>query len=86
MKLIYQLFFDYFCFGKKFLVYNMVSRNIKSKYDRSIIGLGWTLLSPMMLAVIYYIVFKKIMHVQTSVLPRASPKYCCSKALSHDNA
>ncbi|HXL72298.1 MAG TPA: ABC transporter permease [bacterium] len=64
MKLIYQLFFDYFCFGKKFLVYNMVSRNIKSKYDRSIIGLGWTLLSPMMLAVIYYIVFKKIMHVQ----------------------
>ncbi len=64
MRLIYQVLFDYFCFGKKFLVYNMVSRNIKSKYDRSIIGLGWTLLSPMMLAVIYYIVFKKVMLVQ----------------------
>jgi ABC-type polysaccharide/polyol phosphate export permease len=64
VQLIYQVFFEYFCFGKKFLVYNMVSRNIKSKYDRSIIGLGWTLLSPMMLAVIYYVVFKKIMHVQ----------------------
>jgi ABC-type polysaccharide/polyol phosphate export permease len=64
VKSIYQAFFDYFCFGKKFLVYNMVSRNIKSKYDRSFIGLGWTLLSPMVLALIYYIVFKKIMRVQ----------------------
>jgi ABC-type polysaccharide/polyol phosphate export permease len=55
---------DYFCLGKKFLVYNMVGRNIKSKYGRSFIGLGWTLLSPMMLAAIYYLVFKQIMRVQ----------------------
>ncbi len=64
LKVIYQTFFDYFCLGKKFLVYNMVGRNIKSKYDRSFVGLGWTLLSPMMLAFIYYLVFKKVMHVQ----------------------
>lgn len=42
----------------------MVSRNIKSKYDRSFIGLGWTLLSPLILALIYYIVFKQILLVQ----------------------
>jgi len=58
------MIFQYFCLGKKFLVYNMVSRNIKSKYGRSILGLGWTVLSPIMLAFMYYLVFKKIMHVQ----------------------
>ena len=63
MKLIRQVFTDYFCLGKKFLVYNMVNRNIKSKYDRSFFGMGWTLLSPLSLAAIYYVVFKKIMNV-----------------------
>ena len=55
---------DIFCLGKKFLVFNMVSRNIKIKYRRSILGLFWTLLNPMALAAIYYFVFKVILKIQ----------------------
>lgn len=64
IKKIKKLFFEYFCFHKKFLVYNLVSRNIKTKYARSWIGLGWTLLHPLLLASMYYLVFKKIMKIQ----------------------
>jgi ABC-type polysaccharide/polyol phosphate export permease len=64
MQILRQSLFDFFCLGKKFLVYNMVGRNIKTKYGRSFIGLGWTILSPLMLAAIYYFVFKMVMRVQ----------------------
>src|SRR5690349_2939222 len=47
---------DIFCLGKKFLVYNMVSRNLKIKYRRSILGVVWTLLSPMAMTFVYYFV------------------------------
>lgn len=55
---------DIFCLGKKFLVYNMVSRNLKIKYRRSILGVFWTLLNPIAIALVYYFVFKVIMKVQ----------------------
>ena len=56
---------DIFCTGKKFLVYNMVGRNLKIKYRRSALGIFWTLLSPLSLVGIYYFVFKVIMQVST---------------------
>lgn len=55
---------DIFCTGKKFLVYNLVGRNLKIKYRRSVFGVLWTLLSPLSLVVIYYFVFKVVMKVQ----------------------
>lgn len=55
---------DIFCLGKKFLVFNLVSRNIKIKYRRSILGLFWTLLTPMAMAAVYYFLFKVILKVQ----------------------
>jgi ABC-type polysaccharide/polyol phosphate export permease len=54
---------DIFCFGKKFLVFNLVSRNLKIKYRRSILGLFWTLLTPMAMSAIYYFVFKVVLRV-----------------------
>jgi ABC-type polysaccharide/polyol phosphate export permease len=56
--------FDFFCLGKKFLVFNMISRNLKSKYRRSFLGVFWTLLSPMAMGIIYYFVFKVILNIQ----------------------
>lgn len=56
---------DLFCFGRKFLVYNLVSRNLKIKFRRSFLGLFWTLLGPFLSAMIYYYVFKVIIRVQT---------------------
>jgi ABC-2 type transport system permease protein len=55
---------DFFCLGKKFLVFNLVSRNLKIKYRRSVLGVFWTLLSPLAMAVIYYFVFKVVLRVQ----------------------
>ncbi len=58
------LLFDPFCLRKKFLVFNLVSRNLKIKYRRSIVGIFWTLLSPTAMGFVYYFVFKIILKVQ----------------------
>jgi ABC-type polysaccharide/polyol phosphate export permease len=55
---------DLFCTGKKFLVFNMVGRNLKIKYRRSFLGFFWTLLNPMAMALVFYFVFKVILKVQ----------------------
>jgi len=57
-------FWHLFCLHKKFLVYNMVVRNLKIKYRRSMLGFLWTLLIPVSQAAIYYLVFQRIMKVQ----------------------
>lgn len=55
---------DLFCFNKKFLVFNLVSRNLKVKYQRSWLGIFWTLASPLSMSCIYYFVFKVILQLQ----------------------
>lgn len=55
---------DLFCVGKKFLVFNLVGRNLKVKYRRSVLGVLWTLLSPLATVMIFYFVFKIILKVQ----------------------
>ncbi len=55
---------DVFCTGKKFLVFNMVGRNLKVKYRRSILGLLWTLAHPISMTAIYFFVFKVVLKVQ----------------------
>src|SRR3954462_3483713 len=55
---------DFFCLGKKFLVFNLVSRNLKIKYRRSVLGVFWTLLSPLAMAFIYFFVFQVVLKVK----------------------
>src|SRR6202035_5870261 len=55
---------DIFCVSKKFLVFNLVGRNLKVKYRRSVLGVLWTLLSPLATVMIFYFVFKVILKVQ----------------------
>jgi ABC-type polysaccharide/polyol phosphate export permease len=54
---------SYFCLNKKFLVYNLVDRNMKVKYRRSLLGVFWTILGPISLALVYFLVFKVILKV-----------------------
>jgi ABC-type polysaccharide/polyol phosphate export permease len=56
--------FDAFCLGKKFLVFNLVDRNLKIKYRRSFLGYFWTILAPIAMSAIYYFVFKIVMHIE----------------------
>ncbi len=55
---------NYFCLDRKFLLHNLVSRNIKLKYRKSYLGIFWTILAPISTAVVYFTVFKFIMRVQ----------------------
>lgn len=55
---------DIFCIHKKFLVFNLVGRNLKIKYRRSVLGVLWTLLSPLSLVLVFYFAFKVVMRVQ----------------------
>ena len=61
---LHPLGIDLFCLGKKYLVFNLVSRNLKLKYRRSIFGIFWTLLNPIAVAAVYYFVFKVVLSVQ----------------------
>jgi ABC-2 type transport system permease protein len=56
--------FDLFCLNRKFLVYNLVDRNLTVKYRRSIFGFFWTILSPLASSAIFYFVFKVVMKVE----------------------
>lgn len=56
--------FDLFCFGKKFLVFNLISRDLKIKYRRSFLGFFWTILHPLILSGVYFLVFKVILRVE----------------------
>lgn len=55
---------DFFCLHKKFLVYNLVARNLKTRYHRSFFGILWTLFTPLSVAGMYYFVFKFVFRVQ----------------------
>lgn len=55
---------EFFCLNRKFLLWNLISRNIKLKYRKSYLGLFWTVLAPAFSALIYYFIFKFVMKVQ----------------------
>jgi ABC-2 type transport system permease protein len=57
-------FKDFLCINNKFLIYNLVVRNLKLKYRKSFVGIFWTMLIPAANAVVYGVVFKYIMKVQ----------------------
>lgn len=55
--------FQFFCLNRKFLIYNLVSRNLKIRYRKSFLGMLWTVLMPAGSAVVYYFVFSIILKV-----------------------
>lgn len=44
----------------RFLLHQLVSRDFKTKYKRSILGIFWSLLNPLLMMVVQYIVFSTI--------------------------
>ncbi len=63
MNLFSGFTWDVFCFKKKYLLYNLLTSNLKVRYRQSVLGLFWTLLKPLCMAGFYYFVFNKIMKV-----------------------
>lgn len=44
----------------KFLLYQLVSRDFKTKYKRSVLGVLWSLLNPLLMMMVQYIVFSTL--------------------------
>ena len=59
-----KFFLQWLCLHKKYLLWNLVSRNLKVKYRKSILGFLWTLLVPAALAATYYFVFRIVLKVE----------------------
>ncbi len=53
-----------FGFKNKYLIYNILSRNLKLKYRRSYLGFLWTVLVPGANALVYFYVFNQVMKIQ----------------------
>ncbi len=51
------------------LVALLVQRDLKVRYKRSVLGMGWTLLSPLLQMVVYTLVFSTIMKVGVPQFP-----------------
>lgn len=54
----------FFCLDRKYLVYNLVRRNLKIKYRNSWLGILWTLIPPAFSAIIYHFIFTEVMKVK----------------------
>ena len=48
------------CNRYKFLMKQLVSRDFKKKYKRSVLGFGWTILNPLLTMLVQYVVFSTI--------------------------
>ena len=53
----------------KFLVYSLVSRDLKVKYKGSILGFFWSLLNPLVMLIVYTVAFKYIIRIRVENFP-----------------
>lgn len=47
-------------FKYRHLINELISRNIKSRYKRSVLGVAWTMINPLLTMLVLYIVFSQL--------------------------
>jgi len=52
------------------LLYFFVWRDVKIRYKQSVVGVGWSILQPLALMLVFTLFFGRVAHVSTSSLPR----------------
>ena len=67
MSAIVQPFADLFRYRE--LIALLVGRDLKVRYKRSILGMAWTLLNPILQTAVYTLVFSKIMKIGVPAFP-----------------
>ena len=45
----------------RYLLWNLVSRDFKLKYRRSVLGVLWSVLNPLLMCLVYWAVFSSLM-------------------------
>lgn len=58
--IVYSFFQSFLCLDHKYVIFNLVLRNLKLKYRRSFFGIVWSLLGPGLSGFVYYFVFKYV--------------------------
>ena len=53
----------------KYLIYNLVLRDLKVKYKGSTLGFLWSLLNPLLMIVVYTVAFKYVMKIKVPNFP-----------------
>ena len=53
----------------KFLIKTLVSRDFKTKYKRSVLGIFWSFLNPLLIMIVQYFVFSKIFKADIKLYP-----------------
>ncbi len=53
----------------KYLVYNLVARDLKVKYKGSTLGFIWSLLNPLLMLAVYTVAFKYVMKIKVDNFP-----------------
>ena len=52
----------------RYLLYNLVSRDFKLKYRRSVLGVVWSVLNPLLMCLVYWAVFSSLMDMRPGLL------------------
>lgn len=59
-----SFFQSFLCLDHKFVIFNLVLRNLKLKYRRSFFGIIWSLLGPGLSGFVYFFVFKYVVKME----------------------
>ena len=54
----------------RYLLWNLVSRDFKLKYRRSVLGVVWSVLNPLLMCLVYWAVFSSLMDMKKVYIPK----------------
>jgi len=58
------------------LLFSLTSRDIKVRYKQSLLGVGWAILQPLALMIVFTIVFSRFARISTGDIPYPIFSYC----------
>ena len=56
-------------FGYRDLLWMWIAREVRVRYKQSLLGVGWAILQPLVLTVIFYFVFSRLARIDTGGVP-----------------
>ena len=65
----------------RYLLWNLVSRDFKLKYRRSVLGVLWSVLNPLLMCLVYWAVFSSLMDMRGSGIDNFPVFLMCGQLL-----
>ena len=77
MKKLKAMFNGLWCY--RYLLWNLVSRDFKLKYRRSVLGVVWSVLNPLLMCLVYWAVFSSLMDMRGSGIDKLHEPFAAQK-------